>query len=202
MNRTHFILGGIITLIVTAMLGLFALGNQEEPVKARASAGELTGPAPWPENTGNLKERIAAAGLTFSAMEGDVLHTHQHLDIFIEGQKTTVPANIGVSQIAGGMTELHTHSADGILHVEAPKNQRYTLGQFMTAWGVKFTSDQIGGYKNDGEKRLRVYSNGQLVEGDPREVALEQKQKLVITYGTEAQLPNPVPATYEFPKNL
>ena len=49
-----------------------------------------------------------------------MIHIHQHLDLLIDGKKQQVPKDIGISPTYGFLTSLHTHSDDGIMHVESP----------------------------------------------------------------------------------
>jgi len=63
-------------------------------------------------------------------------------------------------------------------------------------WGVKFTANCIGGYCAKGASQIRVYVNGKQVTGDPRSIVLTQHEDIVVTYGTTAQLPSPIPKTY------
>lgn len=55
-------------------------------------------------------------------------HVHAHLALFIEGRQMDVPAGIGITDRC--LYWLHTHAADGIIHIEAPFRRGFTLGQF------------------------------------------------------------------------
>ena len=65
--------------------------------------------------------------------------------------------------------------------------------------GVRFTPSCLGGYCADGDRRLRVYVDGAAYRGDPTTLTLESHQELVVAFGTAAQLPSPIPSTYQFP---
>ena len=162
-------------------------------------SGIQTGDAPWDPELSHLRERLKTLGLPALGVEGTALHIHQHLDIFIAGKSVSVPANIGNNKIAFFISDIHTHDTTGIIHIESPTIQKFTLGQFFDIWGVDFTSQNIGGYKNQNDKTLKVFVNGNLYEGDPRQLGLESHQEIVVTYGTDKELPNPIPATYAFP---
>ena len=167
-----------------------------------ALPGIQTGPAPWPPEEAQLRARLSAIGLPALSAEAFVIHTHQHLDLFIEGRKVTVPALIGISEREGFLAPVHTHDATGIIHVESPTVRPYTLGEFFDVWGVRFTQSCLGGYCNAGGKTLRVYANGRPVTGDLRQLELTAHEEIVVTFGTEAQLPRPVPSSYGFPFGL
>ncbi|HEV8682530.1 MAG TPA: hypothetical protein VGS09_07130 [Actinomycetota bacterium] len=165
--------------------------------------GILTGPAPWPANTEDLEARLSAIGLPALSAEGTELHIHQHLDLYVNGTKQVVPAQIGIvtsPQVV--FSPLHTHDTSGIIHVESPTVRSFTLGEFFDVWGVRFTPTCVGGYCNQGDKTLRVYVDGQLATGDPTSLELFAHEEIVVTYGTEAQLPLPIPSSYTFPPGL
>jgi hypothetical protein len=165
--------------------------------------GILTGPAPWPANTDGLEERLSAVGLPALSAEGTALHIHQHVDLYVDGQRVTVPANIGIiSSPQVVFSPIHTHDTSGIIHVESPTVRSFTLGEFFDVWGVRFTPTCLGGYCNQGDKTMRVYVDGQLATGNPTSLKLFAHEEIVVTYGTQAELPNPIPSSYTFPPGL
>ena len=162
--------------------------------------GVITGPPPFGPNDDdrNLQLRLRAIGLDPLTAEGQAVHIHQHLDIYDAGKKLTVPAQIGIS--AGGtfISDLHTHDAAGIVHVESPDVRSFSLGQFFAVWGVRLDEKCLGGLCAEGDKRLRVWVNGEELPGDPTRIVLEEHQEIVLAFGTAAQDPEPVPKTYDF----
>ena len=166
--------------------------------------GLQSGNAPWSagNDPNDLKTRLAAIGLPALGTEGQVLHIHQHLDIYVNGSPVRVPADIGISADRSFLSDLHTHDATGIIHVESPTKRAFTLRQFFDVWGVTFTRTCIGGYCNSGGATLTVYVNGHKVTGDPSLVVLRSFDEIVVAYGTPSQLPNPIPASFTFPTGL
>jgi hypothetical protein len=162
-------------------------------------AGMQTGNYPWSPEINNLEKRLQEIGLPALSQEGTVLHAHQHLDIFINGQQAAVAANIGIDDAKGFISPIHTHDETGITHVESPIIKKFYLGQFFDIWGLRLTSDCIGGYCNNKDQTLKVFVNGNLFSGNPRLAELQAHQEIVITYGTIAQLPSPIPSSYAFP---
>jgi hypothetical protein len=127
-----------------------------------------------------------------------VLHIHQHLDIFVHGEPVVVPASIGIDPAMRWLSAIHTHDTRGVIHVESPIMADFTLGQFFDTWGVRFTHDCLGGYCADASSTLAVYVNGAKYEGDPRRLTLAAHQEIAVVYGTEAEGPAEIPATFEF----
>jgi hypothetical protein len=160
--------------------------------------GVLTTPPPWPNDTGRLQQRLRAIGLDPLTAEGQVLHIHQHLDLFARGRHVTVPANIGIDASGRYLAALHTHDSTGIMHVESPTAASYTLGQFFGVWGVRLDARCIGGLCASGAKRLRAWVDGKPVAGDPTRIILDEHQEIVLAYGTTKQAPHPLPKSYDF----
>lgn len=159
--------------------------------------GLLSTPAPWSANVDTLRARLGAISMPALNAEGAALHIHQHLDIFIEGTSIEVPANIGVG--ATFISPVHVHDPGGIVHVESPVVALFTLGHLFDVWGVRFTQECIGEYCSDATRKLKVFFNGTEYTGDKRMFELKQYQQIVITYGTDAQIPKPLPSKYDFP---
>lgn len=161
--------------------------------------GLLTTTAPWPVDTANLRTRLSAIGLHALSQEGTALHIHQHLDLYIDGAAVAIPAGIGINEQAQFIAEIHTHDTSGIIHVESPTVQSFTLGEFFDVWGVRFSNECIGGYCNAESKSLRVYVNGALYQGDPRAITLTPHEEIAIVYGDSTHTPAKIPSSYTFP---
>ena len=159
--------------------------------------GMQTGDAPWTSGVDGVSARLAADSLPQLTTEGEVLHIHQHIDIYVNGHPVPVPADIGVS--SQWISPIHVHDTSGVIHIESPYMASFTLGEFFDVWGVRLTSTALGGYTTDATHTLKVYVNGQLSEGDPRLLTLVAHQEIVVVYGTDAQAPQTIPTTYNFP---
>lgn len=80
------------------------------------------------------------------------LHTHPKLEIYVKGERQDIPANIGVGpQYATKpaynpgmkMTAMHTHEADGTIHLEFPgmaTREDTKLKNFFAIWGKDMQS--------------------------------------------------------------
>ena len=170
-------------------------------INADASAlpGMQTSEAPWPPQISQLQDRLGMMGLPALRREGTELHIHQHLDLFINGKTVSVPPMVGINMVAGFIAPVHTHDGSGVIHIESPIVNRYTLGQFFDIWGVRLTPTCLGAYCNTGDKLLRIFVNGAAVTSNPREIELVNDQEIVVTYGAESELPKPMPSTFKGP---
>jgi hypothetical protein len=202
-RRRRLGIAAVLAAVLVAGVGGLAVSAANRDRQPATSPGPLaglqTGPAPWGANTADLAERLRAIGIpALSPMEGTAVHIHQHLDLYVDGRKVLVPAGIGIDP-AVGYAPLHTHDPSGVIHVESPTVRTYTLGEFFAVWGVRITPSCLGGYCAGGGRQLRLFVDGRADRGDPATLALAPHQELVVAFGTAAQLPSPIPSTYQFP---
>ena len=183
-------------LAIAVAAGVFFFTDRNDSgTPSAALPGVLTTKAPWPANADQSAARATALGLPPEAPTPQ--HEHAHLQIFIHGKEEPVPANIGISD-AGAIQSLHTHSDPGVVHIESSVSREFTLGEFFGVWGVRFTPDCLGAYCNDGTNHLQVFVNGEDVTDSLQDVQLDDQTVIVVTYGTTAQLPEPIPSTFDF----
>jgi hypothetical protein len=203
------VLGALVAVaVIAAVVGyvVFVRGGSSSsgavvPQDARL-AGLQTGPAPWNPGLDTLPDRLDAVGVHALGAEGEVLHIHQHLDIYVNGKHVAVPQGVGIYD-GQFLTELHTHDTTGILHVESPTKKNFDLGQFFGVWGVRLDANCIGGYcktKAAGKTTpWKVYVNGRPYTGNPAALILKPHQEIVFAIGTP---PKQIPSSYKFPAGL
>jgi hypothetical protein len=133
-------------------------------------------------------------GIKCQRSEKVVFHTHAHLAIFVNGKQKQVPYGIGIgpqwrganSAVGPFVTQgscfawLHTHTADGIIHMEAPKKITFTLGEFFDIWGHPLSSTQVGPAKG----KVTALVNGKVFHGNPRSIVLEEHELVQLDVGT------------------
>jgi hypothetical protein len=184
----------IVVLVFTVLSGG---GSGSAAVDQSKLVGLQTGPAPWNAGVDHLTDRLAAAGLSQLGTEGEVVHIHQHLDIYVNGKHIKIPTGVGIYD-GQYLTELHTHDSTGVLHVESPKKETFDLGQFFAVWGVRLDNNCIGGYCRP-DTPWKIYVDGKEYTGDPGELALTKHEEIAIVIGTP---PKTVPSRYSFPGGL
>lgn len=140
-----------------------------------------------------MGDRESAANVpTMMDTMSSSLHIHPHIAIYVDGKQVEVPTDIGIdpAQASMQMAGLHTHDSNGTIHDEGMPGSR--LGQFFAVWGVPFSSRQLGAYKAQGSKAVRMW-----VDGKPSKafgnLHLEDRQQIVVAFGTPAQVPTGVP---------
>ncbi len=170
-----------------------------EPFQPGSQATLSDTPPPWPVPS-DARPFIAAAGLQVLGQESLAVHYHAHLHVLVNGSPVAVPAGVGFVIANGketGITVLHTHDRSGIIHIESPTNSDYTLGQFVTAWGIRLSRTELGGFTGNAGRTLRAYVDGRLFSGDPASIVLRSHQEIVLWYGPASEKPT-VPSSYAF----
>jgi hypothetical protein len=196
-RRRLMLIGGLVAAVVVAVVLSLVLTRGGSSSLARtipwSQLGTLqTGPPPWNNGVGDLTDRLEPLGLSQLGAEGTVLHIHQHLDLYVNAKKVTLPALVGIYDNSY-LTELHVHDNSGVIHVESPKQQDFTLGQLFGEWGVKLTANCVGRYCG----HVKWWVNGKRITGDAAQLVLRAHQEIVIAAGPP---PLVVPKSYKFPQ--
>jgi hypothetical protein len=147
-------------------------------------------------------------GVTCQSAEKVAFHVHAHLTLFVGGRAYQVPYGIGIGPPAQGVNTadgpfvtrgscfmwLHTHASDGIIHVEAPKLQRFTLGQFFAVWGVKLARSGVGPAKG----KVTAFYNGNVWTRALAAIPLTSEAQIQLDVGSPVVAPEHI----VFPKGL
>jgi hypothetical protein len=169
-------------------------------LKSAPSAGP-TGPEGVPVPPGAPALASASGSVTGQTTDGigcqtseqTLFHIHTHLTIFVNGKQRQVPAAIGIPGAVAQQTSagpfidsgtcfywLHTHAADGIIHIESPVRRAYTLGQFFDEWRQPLGPGQAGPARG----RVTALYNGRVYRGNPRGIPLTAHAQIQLEVGT------------------
>jgi hypothetical protein len=173
------------------------LGPEGVPVPAASALAGTTTAA-----TGH-----AVDGIGCQTAEQTLFHIHAHLAIFVNGSARQIPAAIGIPGAQAQATAqgpfidtgtcfywLHTHAADGIIHIESPVQRIYTLGNFFDEWGQPLGPGQVG----PATGHVVALYNGQVYKGNPRDIPLTAHAQIQLEIGTPLIAPQPI----SFPSGL
>lgn len=146
----------------------------------------------------------AISGLSCDGAEQNGYHIHVHFRIYINGKELTIPTGIGIPTDNTCFYWMHTHSDDGIIHIEAPqKLHNLALDDFMALWQQGFARLNFPSEMTQSSG-WQIFVNGKPFNGvvtSPlyTEVTLQSHDAITMEYGS----PNPPPDTfYAFPANL
>jgi hypothetical protein len=179
----------VILLAATAAL-LSACGEKKEVLgdtSAQYGPGVSESPPPWKPEYDHLDARIKKLGLPPVGKEQ--VHHHAVIHVYNDGLLVQVPANVGWLPQAKVYSSIHTHTPDGIIHMESSKPHQFKLGDFFYIWGVAFGKETLGGLHNEGDKQLNVYVNGKHVV-DPGKYVIHEGDNIAVGYGTDDSFPH------------
>jgi hypothetical protein len=165
------------------------------------------GPPLAPPQTVRLGQKIA--GIPCQLSEKIAFHVHARLTIFVDGKARQVPYGIGIGPPLYGQSLpghgvfvssgscfmwLHTHAADGVIHIEAPKPTTFVLGQFFAVWGQPLSRTRVGPARG----KVTAFYNGKLWAGNPATIPLSSALQVQLVVGK----PIVAPVHIAFPKAL
>ncbi|HLI07870.1 MAG TPA: hypothetical protein VKV40_14970 [Ktedonobacteraceae bacterium] len=132
-------------------------------------------------------------------------HIHVHLAIYIKGNPVTIPQGIGIPSSGNCYYWLHTHTSDGIVHIEAPSTSDnwLALDDFIAIWHNGFASLNFPSQLE--QPGWRLYLNGQpfTATTTPAKAEIRFRSHDLITLEYQAPYPPPErPGTYVFPADL
>ncbi len=136
-----------------------------------------------PGRAQNMLGGLPIDGIRCDYGEGAALHIHVNLQMYDRGRKVAVPSNIGIPIAVGCLYWLHTHSDNGMIHIESPVNQLFTLGHFFDIWAVRLSRTQADGLSARRGRSLRFTVGGRTWTGDPRLIPLRNHETIVIASG-------------------
>jgi hypothetical protein len=196
--------GGGLSLAPLSTLGTLS------PAPAAGPAGPEGVPIPAGPalaSTATVASGQPVDGISCQTSEQTLFHIHAHLTVFVNGSARQIPAAVGIpgaqatNTPQGSFIEtgtcfywLHTHAADGIIHIESPVQRTFTLGNFFNIWGQPLGPDQVGPAKGHV---VAIY-NGQVYQGNPRDIPLNAHAQIQLQVGTPLVQPEQI----TFPNGL
>jgi hypothetical protein len=173
--------GGVVVAIA-AIAAIVVGGGKAPPAASRPFASGAAG----------------ASGRTIDGIrcetdERVLFHVHAHLAIFVDGRPRTVPAGIGIAPprseqrtpdgafVSGGSCFywLHSHTDDGVIHIESPRRRAYTLGDYFDIWKQPLGRGRIGAARGP----VHAYVDGKRYAGDPRRIELVSHRLIQLDVG-------------------
>ena len=121
------------------------------------------------------------------------IHLHPKLKIIVKGEMQNIPSGIGINignnidnEVSSmRMSPTHTHTGDGVIHMENDKPwekpETLKLAYFFKVWGRNFNSSCIFDYCNGQNGNLTMKVNGQSNK-DFDKYLMHDKDELVIEY--------------------
>jgi hypothetical protein len=210
-----FLIGVFVIIVVVALLVLSAdrPGSSQAATLGGGSASAAARPTlvPAPLAAGSSRRTTAAStplpnvnGISCDALESTIFHIHVHLAIFVDGQEQLVPLGVGIGQpwqvedsaqgpfVTDGSCFywIHTHTEDGVVHIESPVRRRFTLGDFFAIWQVPLSATQVG----PAQGSVITYVNGSRDDRNPSDIPLLAHERIQLNVGGDVP-----PYYFDFP---
>ncbi len=132
-------------------------------------------------------------GIQCAPVEQLAYHIHAHLQVYANGQPRALPAAIGLIGPVSQQTAygpfygaqqcyywLHTHTTDGVIHIESPTKRIYTLGNFFDEWRQPLSRTQVASVKG----KVTAFLNGKPWKADPRTIPLLPHASIQLDVGS------------------
>ena len=161
--------------------------------------GAGTAPPPQPEASAVLAPAgvltgAPVDGIGSGPMEHMLFHIHAHVQLYVDGRQRLLPYGIGIVGpyrfdstpdgpfVTGGTAFywMHTHDLTGLIHLEAPVQRTFTLGDLFDMWGQPLTADQVG----PAHGPVIAMVDGRRHGGDPRMIRLGAHSAIQLDVGT------------------
>jgi hypothetical protein len=174
-----------------------ALGSEGAPVPAAPPLAPAGSPQPGQ----------SIDGISCAPLEQLAFHIHAHLSVFVDGNARRLPYGIGIAQPRAQGTPhgafvvsgtcfawLHTHAADGIIHIESPTQRGFTLGNFFDVWGRPLGPSRVGAARG----HVTAFVDGRPYLANPRSIPLFAHAQIQLDVGG----PLVAPESITFPNGL
>jgi hypothetical protein len=155
---------------------------------AQAAGSQQLGPEAIPLEAGaplapasTTTQGATVDGIQCAPVEQLAYHIHSHLQVYVNGQPRALPGAIGLIGPVSQQTAygpfygaqqcyywLHTHTSDGVIHIESPTKRIYTLGNFFDEWRQPLSRTQVA----SATGKVSAFLNGKPWKQDPRAIPL------------------------------
>ena len=149
-------------ILATAVIALLILLGQQSTTEEESTLF----------STASNPDPLALECLDHSGLDR---HDHVTLKIYIEGAPEPIPDAVGrnsgvCNQEGANMHAVHTHSSNGLLHIELNEAGDVPLGVFFDIWGMHFDETGILEHRVDDthQMRMHVFASGESASEDNR----------------------------------
>ncbi|MBA2394415.1 MAG: hypothetical protein H0V70_16930 [Ktedonobacteraceae bacterium] len=116
-------------------------------------------------------------------------HVHAHLTIYVNGKNFPLPTNLGIASDQSCFYWLHTHDSTGVIHIEAPSEQSFTLNTFFQEWSTRFPQMTYP-TELDSTSGWQVYVDGKPYTGDFHSITLVAHKLITLAYNSPGIKPD------------
>lgn len=185
-NRRNWMIAGAVAVVVAVLLVFGGLTLAHGSGNSNSAAGAIPTLKESPGKT--IDGQIGCnPGMEY----GTVYHIHMHLTMYDAGKQVTLPAQVGFNYNHSCLYWLHTHDTSGVIHLEAPRHMKPTLGTFFDVWGKPLSRTQMASQSVKPGQRMKVYVDMKPYTGNPRDITLTSHKTITIEIGPPFVKPQP-----------
>jgi hypothetical protein len=185
--------GAVVVLVVVSVLAYVGFSR----FTSQSSGGVFPTATGSPAPTGAAQ----TGAIPCDQLEHTQVHYHAVLRILNQGNSVAIPTDLGRTAFCLYWLHMHTGEA-GIIHVEAPGDRIFTLGDFFQVWGAwagkpqPLDSTHVSSFALTGSQRLLVYVERDdglgpvAFAGNPKAIVLGPRE--IITLEIAPPTVNPV----------
>jgi hypothetical protein len=171
---------------------------------------QATGPrannSPAPSSTAAVSEYSPVDGISCDSSAHKNFQIATHLAIYINGTQLEIPGGIGAAPDSSCLYWLHTvvnnnptastimnirrSLQSGVIYIEAPAEQGFTLGNFLDIWSQRFSTMGYPSEMDQMGPAWQVYVNGKPYAGDFHTIPLTSHALITLVYNTTGVQPD------------
>jgi hypothetical protein len=128
-------------------------------------------------------------GIGCTTAPGGAVTGRAHLDLFVDGERVTVPANIGVRPTCAYW--IRTVADDGVVVIASPQQRSFTVGDLFDIWGAPLSARRFLTFAVGPQRPLRAFVDGRRVTGGVRAIGLRDGREIALVAGRRpARIPS------------
>ncbi|MDQ2886286.1 MAG: hypothetical protein M3Y39_09390 [Chloroflexota bacterium] len=190
-TRLRWIVVGVIIVaaVLTVASFLYFTHGSSTATTATQAAPTATS-ASTPVNTAAQQSLSPAVdNVQCNSSEQLTYHVHAHLSLYINGKAVPVSQYVGITNAC--FYWLHTHDTSGVIHIEAPQQTTFTLGNFLHLWKQQFSQLQYP-TQLDNASGWQAYVDGKPYSGDFNAIPLNPHALITLAYHSPGVKPDTI----------
>jgi len=193
-TRLRWIVVGVIIAAAVLTVASFLYFTHSSTSATTAATATQAAPtvtsASTPANAGAQQALSPAVdNVQCNASEQLTYHVHAHLSLYINGKAVPVSQYVGITNAC--FYWLHTHDTSGVIHIEAPQQTTFTLGNFLHLWKQQFSQLQYPS-QLDNTSSWQAYVDGKAYSGDFNAIPLNPHALITLAYHSPGVKPDTI----------
>lgn len=190
-TRLRWIVVGVIVAAAVLTLASFLYFTRGSTTAASATPVAPTATSTsTPANTSAQQSLSPAVdNVQCNSSEQLTYHVHAHLSLYINGKAVPVSQYVGITNAC--FYWLHTHDTSGVIHIEAPQQTTFTLGNFLHLWKQQFSQLQYPA-QLDTTSGWQSYVDGKPYSGDFNAIPLNPHALITLAYHSPGVKPDTI----------